>query len=76
MNVQFSAGVDRPSISDGGVDQDRHSQLHGRDKLTPRHLWQQLPRRVQKYKRVAKPLMVALSMIMTDKLGDGLARGS
>ena len=31
-------------------------------------------RRVQKYKRVAKPLMVALSMIMTDELGDGLAR--
>ena len=33
-------------------------------------------RRVQKHKRVAKPLMVALSMIMTDELGDGLARGS
>ncbi len=26
--------------------------------------------------RVAKPLMVVLSMIMIDELGDGLARGS
>ena len=33
-------------------------------------------RRVQKHKRVAKPLMVELSMIMVDELGDGPARGS
>ena len=33
-------------------------------------------RRVQKHKRVAKPLMVALFMIMIDELGDSPARGS
>ena len=33
-------------------------------------------RRVQKHKRVAKPLMVELSLIMVDELGDGPARGS
>ena len=33
-------------------------------------------RRVQKYKCVAKPLMVALSMRMIDELGDGPGRGS
>ena len=33
------------------------------------------PRRVQKYKRVAKPLMVALSMRMIDELGDGRGAG-
>ena len=33
-------------------------------------------RRVQKHKRVAKPLMAELSMIMIDELGDGPARGS
>ena len=33
-------------------------------------------RRVQKHKGVAKPLMVALSMIMIDELGDGSAHGS
>ena len=32
--------------------------------------------RVQKHKRVAKPLMAELSMIMIDELGDGPARGS
>ena len=32
--------------------------------------------RVQKHKRVAKPLMVELSLIMVDELGDGPARGS
>ena len=31
---------------------------------------------VQKYKRVAKPLMVALPMRMIDELGDGPALGS
>ena len=30
----------------------------------------------KKHKRVAKPLMVALSMIMIDELGDGPARRS
>ena len=34
-----------------------------------------LPRRVQKHKRVAKPLMVALFIMMIDELGDGPARG-
>ena len=34
------------------------------------------PRCVQKQKRVAKPLMVELSIIMIDELGDGPARGS
>ena len=33
-------------------------------------------RRVQKHKRVAKPLMVELSIVMIDELGDGPARGS
>ena len=33
-------------------------------------------RRVQKHKRVAKPLMVALPMIMIDELGDRPALGS
>ena len=33
-------------------------------------------RRVQKHKRVAKPVMVELSMIVIDELGDGPARGS
>ena len=32
------------------------------------------PRHVQKHKRVAKPLMVALSTIMIDELGDGPTR--
>ena len=35
-----------------------------------------LARRVQKHKRVAQPLMVVLSMIMIDELGDGPSRGS
>ena len=34
------------------------------------------PRCVQKQKRVAKPLMVELSIMMIDELGDGPARGS
>ena len=32
--------------------------------------------RVQKHKRVAKPLMVELSMMMIDELGDSPARAS
>ena len=35
-----------------------------------------LARRVQKHKRVAQPLMVVLSTIMIDELGDGPSRGS
>ena len=37
---------------------------------------QVLARRVQKHKRVAKPLMVGLSTIMIDELGAGPARRS
>ena len=41
-----------------------------------RNLTDLCSRRVQKNKRVAKPLMVALSMVMIDELGDGPVLGS
>ena len=38
--------------------------------------WKRRARRVHKHKRVAKPLMVALSTIVIDELGDGPASRS
>ncbi len=50
--------------------------LTPRSRLRRRRIAEFESRRVQKYKRGAKPLMVALSMIMIDELGDGPARRS